>query len=93
MDRKSSGFGGRHAHSRWARPQFHVSFRWNRANRFRALESGVHGKNGAEMPKNDPYRLACLAAGIGVWDWDLLSDEITLSLIARKIQGLPERVR
>ncbi|WP_411976482.1 sensor histidine kinase [Sulfitobacter faviae] len=43
----------------------------------------------SEPRDSDPYQLACLAAGVGVWDWDLRSDEIYFSSLAREIQGLP----
>ena len=44
----------------------------------------------AAAKETDPYRIACLAAGIGVWDWDLRTDEFALSPLARQIQGLPQ---
>lgn len=52
-------------------------------------DTEVIGDEKTGTRQNDPYRLACLAAGIGVWDWDLLSDQISLSPLAREIQGLP----
>ncbi|WP_411976464.1 PAS domain-containing protein [Sulfitobacter faviae] len=44
----------------------------------------------SEPRDSDPYQLACLAAGVGVWDWDLRSDEIYFSSLAREIQGLSQ---
>jgi PAS domain-containing protein len=35
--------------------------------------------------------LATDASGIGVWDWDLVTDEIVYSERAKEICGLPER--
>ena len=37
--------------------------------------------------EEDAYKLACLAARIGVWEWDLRSGRIYFSPLAREIQG------
>jgi two-component sensor histidine kinase len=48
----------------------------------------VEGRGGC-AGQGELYRLACLAAEIGVWDWELSSGTISLCPLARKVLGLP----
>ena len=48
----------------------------------------VEGRDGS-AGQGELYRLACLAAEIGVWDWELSSGTISLCPLARKVLGLP----
>ena len=43
-------------------------------------------ENPFELQEN-PFELACQAARIGVWDWDLVSGAYDVSPLAREIQG------
>ncbi len=41
------------------------------------------------VSEEDRLRIACRAASIGVWQWDLLSNEMQYTTIAREICGFP----
>jgi PAS domain S-box-containing protein len=55
---------------------------------FPTLPPSVHF--GPEVTAENGLRIACRAASIGVWHWNLLTNEMVYTQIARQICGFPE---